>query len=292
MNDSSGPHMACIHHPPAGASTRQSSMARRVALAVLLGGAVSGAAPQPQGSVGPDAADDPGDPQGTQWGLGIGVISKQDAYRGIERDTEVVPLLRFENEYVEFFGLGLEVKLPSLKLGEGSQIEFGLVGEFDMSGYEAKDAAILAGMTERKEGLWAGAKAEWETEFVSISAAWTADVSGHSKGRGFSLGLEKEWHLGAHTMLAPYVTAQWLDKKYVDYYYGVRAAEATAGRASYVGKGGLSVDIGLRAIYQFDEHHSLLLDVGISRLAKQIKDSPLVDRSSTNQVILGYLYSF
>lgn len=274
------------------ASTRPPRMARLVALAVLLGGAVCGAAAQQQARGDPGAADASGDPQGTQWGLGIGVLTKQDAYKGIKRDTEVVPVLRFENEYVEFFGLELEVKLPKLRLGEGSEIQFGIVGEFDMSGYEAKDAPILEGMSERKGGFWAGAKAEWETEFVSISAAWTADVSGHSKGRKFSLGLEKEWHLGERTRLVPYVTAYRLDKKYVDYYYGVRAAEATAGRASYVGKAGTNVDIGLRATHEFDEHHSLLLDVGITRLARQIRASPLVDRSRTSQVILGYLYSF
>ena len=184
------------------------------------------------------------------------------------------------------------MRLPSLQLGERSQIKFGLVGEFDMSGYEAKDAPILAGMAERKGGFWAGAKAEWEYDFVKVSAAWAADASGHSKGRKFGLGLEAEWHLGEHAMLVPYVAAYWLDKKYVDYYYGVRAAEATVGRAAYRGKGGVNVDIGLRTMYQFDEHHSMLLDVSITRLSKQIKASPLVGRSSTNQVILGYMYSF
>lgn len=41
-----------------------------------------------------------------------------------------------------------------------------------------------------------------------------------------------------------------------------------------------------------DAYHSLLLDVSTTRLARQIKASPLVDRSSTSQVILGYMYSF
>jgi outer membrane protein len=114
--------------------------------------------------------------------LGIGLLAKQDAYRGIKRETKAVPLLRFENEYLEFAGLGLKVKLPSLPLGEHSQIKFGIVGEFDLSGYKAKDAPILAGMAERKGGLLAGAKAEWENEFVNVSAEWAADVSGNSKG--------------------------------------------------------------------------------------------------------------
>jgi hypothetical protein len=33
----------------------------------------------------------------------------------LKRDTQAVPVLRFENEYVEFYGPGLEVKLPSLQ---------------------------------------------------------------------------------------------------------------------------------------------------------------------------------
>ena len=281
--------MARLHHPRSRASTPQSSVARLVALVVLLGGAVSSATAQQQGS---GAQGGPGGEQGTQWGLGIGVIAKQDAYKGIDRETKAVPWLRFENEYLEFNGLGLEVKLPGLQLGEGSQIKFGIVAKAELSGYEAKDAPILAGMAERKGGFWAGGKAEWENEFVDLSAEWTADASGHSKGRKFSLGVEKKWHLGEHTMVMPYVTAHWLDKKYVDYYYGVRAAEATAGRAAYVGKGGVNVDVGLRTMYRFDEHHSMLLDVGITRLAKEIKASPLVDRSRTSRVILGYMYSF
>jgi outer membrane protein len=35
----------------------------------------------------------------------------------------------------------------------------------------------------------------------------------------------------------------------------------------------------------------MLLDVSITRLAKQIKACPLVDRSSPNKVILGYVYA-
>jgi MipA family protein len=284
--------MARLHHPRSRAATRPSSVARRVALAVVLGGAVASATAQQGGHGGASDKDGPGGPQGTQWALGIGVLSKQDAYRAIDRETMVVPLLRFENEYLEFAGLGLEVKLPSLKLGEESRINFGIVGEFDLSGYKAKDAPILAGMAQRKGGFWAGGKVEWENEFVNISAEWTADASRNSRGRKFSLGLEKELHLGQHTMVTPYVTAHRLDQKYVDYYYGVRATEATAGRAAYVGKGGLNVDIGVRTLYQFDEHHSVLLDVNTTRLAKQIKASPLVDRSSTHRVIVGYMYSF
>lgn len=284
--------MARLHPPRSRASTRQPGTAWRVALALVLGGALSTAAAQQTVAGARGDFDGPGDSQGTEWGAGLGVLAKQEAYKGIKRETMAVPLLRFENEYVEFGGLELEVKLPSLALGDGGRIRFGLVGEADLNGYEAKDAPILAGMAQRKGALWLGAKAEWENAFVNLTTAWSADVSGHSKGRRFSLGVEKEWQLGEHLLVVPYVTAHWLDKKYVDYYYGVRAAEATAERSAYVGRGGVNVDIGLRTMYRFDDHHSALLDVGITRLARHIKASPLVGRSRTSELILGYVYSF
>jgi len=273
-------------------SVRPSGRARLAALALGLVGAASTATAQQGGSSSSINPGGPGGPRGTEWGLGIGVIAKQDAYRGIQRETQVVPLLRLENEYVEFAGLGLEVKLPGVRIGEGSRLKFGIVAEAELSGYEAKDAPILAGMAERKHTLWVGAKATWESDLGELSAEWAADASGHSKGRKFSLGVAKEFHLGEQTMLVPYIAANWLDKKYVDYYYGVRAAEATAGRPAYLGASGVNLDIGLRAMYRFEQRHAILFDVGVTRLATQVKASPLVGRSSTNQVIVGYMYSF
>ncbi len=210
----------------------------------------------------------------------------------MERQTRAWPLIRFENEYVKVAGLGLEVKLANLELGSSNRVKFGLVGRLDMAGYEASDAPILAGMAKRRSGFWVGARAEWDNGLAPISAEWTADASGHSKGQRFSLGLEKSFRLGRQVMLAPYLRANWLDAKYVDYYYGVRAAEVRAGRVAYAGQGGVNVDAGLRTLYLFDRHHSLLLDVAVTGLANEIKASPLVDRSTANRVLMGYSYSF
>lgn len=285
--------MSLSHHPGLGACTAVSRAARLSALLVVLCGAFSNATAQQPDAGGPGGpGPGPAGPEGSSWGLGIGVINTQKPYKGMDRETKALPMIRFENEYVKVGGLGLEVKLPGLELGESNRIKFGLVGKMELGGYEADDAPILAGMGERKGGFWAGAKAEWENDLVEVNAQWLADTSGHSKGQRFSLGLEKNFHLGRQVMVAPHVTAHWLDKKYVDYYYGVRANEVTAGRAAYVGKSGVNLDVGLRAMYLFDKNHSVMLDVAVTSLAKGIKDSSLVDRSSTNRVILGYMYRF
>jgi outer membrane protein len=72
----------------------------------------------------------------------------------------------------------------------------------------------------------------------------------------------------------------------------VEAGEARTGRVAYLGKSGGNVDVGLRGTYSTGEHHAFFLDLGVTRLAKGIKDSPLVDRATENRVGLGYLYRF
>lgn len=238
---------------------------------------------------GPGGSGKEGEPS---WSLGIAALSKQDPYTGIDRDTKVLPLLMYENSWFRFSGLGAEVKLPRMEFGNRQAIDFRLVGRYSGEGYEADDAPILAGMDKRKGGFWAGAKATWRNDVAHLSAEWTADASGNSKGSRFALTLEKTWRLGPQLMLTPRLGANWVDKKYVDYYFGVRSHETTATRATYLGKATTNTELGLRGMYLFDRHHAVMLDVGVTSLGKEIKNSPLVDRSTDNRVLMSYLYRF
>ncbi|QJW83956.1 MipA/OmpV family protein [Ramlibacter terrae] len=260
------------------ALTRNSIGVRCVALAFALVVAASTATAQPAAG-------------STDRGLGIGVLSKQDAYRGIRREAKAVPLLRFENEYVEFSGLGLEVKLPGLQLGEGSRLKFGLVGEAELSGYEAKDAPVLAGMAERKGTLWVGAKATWENRFVDLSAEWAADASGHSKGRRFSPGVAKEWH-GREHPARPLRGCELAGQELRGLLLRCRS------RRGHRGTHGLRRPRRGQRRHRSARRPSLrAAPFAAARCrrdtpGRQIKASPIVGRSSTNQVIVGYMYSF
>ena len=239
----------------------------------------------------------PGGPAGQEgesssWGLGVGVVSTQKAYKDIDRENRALPMIQYENRWVRVFGPGLTVKLPRWQVAPGHQVDFGLVAKWDGSGYEAGDAPILNGMAERKGGLWAGAKASWKSDIAELGAEWTADASGHSKGQRLALTLERSWRLGQHVMLTPRLGAQWVDKKYVDYYYGVRASEVTAARAAYQGKSTVNAELGLRGMYLFNPKNAVFVDVGVTSLGSGIKDSPLVDGSTENRVFVGYLYRF
>lgn len=231
-------------------------------------------------------------PEGSAWGLGVGAVSSQQPYKGIDRDSEVLPLIYFENEYLRVFGPSAEIKLPGLEISDTQQLDFSLVGEYDFSGYDDDDARILEGMSDRKGGFWAGAKVKWRSDLADVSAEWLGDVSGNSKGQRFTLGLERSWRIGEHIMLTPRLAAIWQDEKYVDYYFGVQENEARIDRAAYDGKSGINTEFGVRGNYMFDDHHSVFLDLKATSLANEIKDSPLVDQSSENSVLFGYLYRF
>lgn len=223
---------------------------------------------------------------GASWAVGVAAFTDFKPYQGVERKTRVWPLLSFENRWVRVFGPGLE-----FKLGRSGPLSYGLTLAYARDGYEADDSPTLAGMAERKAGVWLGGRASWRADWAQLSADLSADVSGHSKGQKLRLGLERRVGLGDFG-LTPRLTATWLSSQQVGYYYGVDAAEAGTGRAAYQPGATVNTELGLRMDYSLAPQQQLFADVGVVMLGGAIQDSPLVDRRRLPEVRLGYLYRF
>jgi outer membrane protein len=271
----------------------------------LLAAAAAGAAEQkggsPDGGPGGDAEGGheggPGGPGGNSksysWGLGLAGISQQLPYAGIDRDNIAVPMIYFENQYLQLFGPFLDIKAPGIRWSEEQELSFtGRISFFGTNGYEASDAPILNGMAERKAGIFAGPSAKWSNPWADVSLEWLFDASGDSKGQTIKLGLERSFHSGNHFMFTPSVAAILLDKKYADYYYGVRSTEARVGRPAYIADSTMNVEFSLRTDYLINPRQAVFLSLGYTALGSEIKDSPLIDRSGETQVFMGYLYRF
>lgn len=237
------------------------------------------------------AAQQPDDDT-SSWGLGVAVITSQKAYTGIDRDNKLLPILSYENRYIRLAGPELAVKLPGYQFSESNKVNFSIIGKYDFTDYKQSDAPILNGMADRDGGFWAGFKAEWQNSIADISAEYVTEVSGDSDGSAVSLTVERSWHFAEHYMFTPRIAVSWQDKKYIDYYYGVRANEVTAERAFYQGEAGMNIEVGARVGYMLKQKHFIFLDASVTSLASEIKDSPLVDRSTENRVFLGYIYNF
>jgi MipA family protein len=244
------------------------------------------------------AAEQDGPPDGEEsksysWGLGLGAISQQQAYVGIDRENIAIPVIYFENRWVQLFGPWLDIKAPELEWSQDQKLSSGVRTQlFGFNGYEAGDAAILNGMEERKSGIFAGPFVKWSNPLVDVSLEWMLNASGNSKGQRMTLGLERQFHVGEHLMFTPSATATWMDEKYVDYYYGVRNSEARLGRPAYVAGGTMNADFSLRTDYMFDQHHAVFGMFQYTALGSEIKDSPLTGRSGETMVLMGYMYRF
>ncbi len=238
-----------------------------------------------------DAQDD--DNKSYSWGLGVAGISQQLSYTGIDRDNMVVPLIYFENRWVELSGPFLDFKAPSIQWSDEQELSFtGRINFFATNGYEAGDAPILNGMAERKAGIFAGPTATWSNPLANVSLEWLLDASGESKGQTIKLGLEHAFQAGNHFMFTPSVAATWLDKKFANYYYGVRDTEARAGRPAYAADSTMNLELSLRTDYLIDPRQAVFVSLEYTALGSELKDSPLTERSNETQVFAGYLYRF
>jgi outer membrane protein len=222
----------------------------------------------------------------TPWGLGVAVGVEHQPYRGIKNKTVGIPLVSYENQWFSIAGLSADVKLPS-----AGPVSFRLRARYSLDGYEASDSAFLAGMDERKDGLWLGGAVVWRNDIANLSAELLGDASGNSKGSKFKLTLDRRFQAGSFD-ITPRLAATRLDDKYVSYYYGVNAAEVRAGRPFYQGGSAVNLEAGVRVGYALAPRQSIFLDVSTTSLGSSIKDSPLVDQSSQTGVRVGYLYRF
>jgi len=223
----------------------------------------------------------------TPWRVGLGVAGMERAYTGSDRKTIVFPNISYENKYVRIAGLGADVKL-----GNSSDFSYALRMKYAPGdGYKSGDAPILSGMQNRQGSLWVGPALKWNTELARLTFEALGDSLGKSKG--FQARLMAEHDFRTHAFVfTPHVAAEWVDRKYVDYYYGVKASEATGARSAYAGQSALNLEAGLRSAFMISPTDAIVGDASVKKLGSAITQSPLVDKKSTPVFFLGYMHRF
>ena len=172
----------------------------------------------------------------TRYGIGAVVLIDKDGYRDVGSETRVLPGLSIQNKWVSLYGPQLDLKLlgnDKRSWWVGPRIEY----RFD--GYEQKDGAVFRGMANRKGGVFLGVAGEvdlgsdfeLEADYVRASGR----DGGFERGAVASLQLSRTYRNGPWSW-APRIGMEYLSSSYVDYYYGVRATEATPTRPAYAGK--------------------------------------------------------
>jgi outer membrane protein len=218
-------------------------------------------------------------------GLSAGIARKP--YEGSDTNAKLMPMLGYENKWLRVMGPGVEGKLAHI-----GALSFGVKTIWSFQdGYKSSDADIFNGMQTRKGSVWLGPSMEWRTGVGMLAAEVLTDASGHSNGQQAKLSFGTRFHAG-DLEYGPHLSLQWQSDRYVDYYYGVNDSESTASRAAYTGRATLNASVGLQLNYHLSRQQSLGAEIGVEHYGKGITDSPLVNKSTTPILRLGYTYFF
>lgn len=222
----------------------------------------------------------------SRWGIGLGAALIDRPYRDYDQETKALPIVYFENRWTE-----INAGRFDFKINDSDVLSVRARARYALDGYDPEDSSYLKGMRERDDSVWAGGAVTWNGPFAEFSAEYLVDVMDKSEGARGRVQAERRFGMGRFG-LTPRLAAEWVDEKYVAYYYGVRPEEATLARPGYAGDATVNVEVGLRLDYSPAERHTFFLDVAGTQFGDGIKDSPLVEQSRQTRLSAGYLFRF
>jgi outer membrane protein len=220
------------------------------------------------------------------WSAGVMGIVRDTPYREADSDNIVVPFVGYEGERVYFRGLNL-----GWKLDPAADIRVELIARARLDGFEAKDSPVFAGMDERERSLELGASASRALGPGRIEFAAFTDALDRSGGQELDLMWRGDFGQGPFRV-QPEIGLRWQSEDLVDYYFGVRANEATALRPAYRGDSALLPRVAVNALAPLGGQWSVFARLSFDDLPSEITDSPLVARGSERRAFIGLVYGF
>jgi outer membrane protein len=229
-----------------------------------------------------------GKPSGWSGTAGVGPIMFPKYSGGRDFQVWPVPLLSVqykETFYVELIRAGVYVwSTDDKKMGLGLAAEPRL-------GFHASDGSRLAGMATRRHSIEAGPSFDWETSVVSLNVSYFGDITQASRGTSLRMSLYKDLIKDQRWTLGALLGAARLDAKVTNYYFGVRAAEATASRPFYQAGADTSVIFGVDGSYKIDPAHTAVFGINTTMLGSRAGASPIVETRAASMLWLGYAWN-
>ncbi len=221
-----------------------------------------------------------------EWGLGIGALIEDAGYQNIGSETNGQPVLYLANQDFRFFANQFNWNFLN-----NQTYSLGLEVEARFDGFEPDDDAFFTGMEERDDGVYGGLRGEWKSSVANFVFEWMQEVSGDSDGAYGSLNAYWTIDTG-FGQLVPKIALEYYDRKYSDYYFGVRADEVRPDRPAYAPDSSIGFDVGIDYIRSFNTNHRLIGSIKYRRYDSEVSDSPLIESDGSPRFVLGYFYSF
>lgn len=242
------------------------------------------------------AADTSEDPQtqltqaaatdaGSGWIFGGGVAITDPGYVGYTRQVTPIPLVFYH--YGRFFIGGITA---GYLLSNGDHYRFSLTVQPIFNRLSASDSPQLAGIQTRQWSLAGGAGLELFGDWGQFKTSVFHDLLHRNNGTGANAEYQYPFHFGGWT-LTPGIGLRWENAALVNYYYGVSPAEAIPGRPAYSPGSAISPYASIGLSTAISEHWQFRGYLQYLRFASTIHDSPIVGRSGSPSIFIGFVYN-
>lgn len=225
------------------------------------------------------------------YAFGVAVSTEQNPYIGASKGTIVYPYLTsfrdsaFTNDWFLIRDGGLGARWIS-----ENGWELGAISRIQTLGLGNHNSEDLLGIEERKWTIEAGPTVGWRGWPVHFD--WTTFLEPTDRHNGsiskLAVSLPMEWSRG---YVVPSVEVAYQSNDYVDYYYSVTAAEATASRPEYAPAAATNTALRVRWGYALGDDWLLSGRLGVELLDSEISASPIVDRDRIWSATLGVAYN-
>jgi outer membrane protein len=220
-------------------------------------------------------------------GLGAMIRSERSPYEGAGFSQDLVPLYLYEGK--RFF---LHPTRAGLKLSDDGRQRVDLFLDFRFEGFPAGSIpASLAGMQARESTTDLGLSYAYRAAWGKLKAEFVHDALNVTEGEELRLGYSYDWDSG-RWHLRPTLVLMQRSARLNNYYYGVRAEEATASRPQYMPGAGTDAWVGLYGYYDLTRGWRLLGGLGTTVYDRRVRASPIVRDASRPTLFLGAAYDF
>jgi outer membrane protein len=220
------------------------------------------------------------------FSVGPGVVVSGKPYKGVDPETHVFPFVMYQARDFYFRGPRIGYKIYAK-----DRLSVDALASWRFDGYESDDSSYLDGMDDRRMTLELGTDIIYRDNFGFTSFSILNDVLGRHNGQVLSVSYGKNFRREVLTF-TPSLGLEWQSKRFVDYYYGVRAEEARVSRPAYDPSNALNPFLSLRLSYQLKEQWSLYGNFRYDWLDGEISESSIVEQSYKASWMFGLIYSF
>ncbi|MDR2826445.1 MAG: MipA/OmpV family protein [Candidatus Adiutrix intracellularis] len=226
------------------------------------------------------------------FSLGLAFGLDSTPYRDYDLNYTVLPVLHLETGH--FY---IRDNRAGVKLWQKNRVELSVFGAWDAAysfNPNHTDNRQLNFLETRRESATGGGAIKWGSPIGLLALRLEHDLLRYSSGFKGQASLSKTFDLRI-LELNPQAGLYWNDQKYNTYYFGINEAEALAsGLPTYQAQSAFIPYIALNIGLGLDEEKlwTLFITGQINFLPVAIKDSPMVDRSSTYNLATGLTYSF